>query len=347
MKYRGLGNTNLKVSELGYGTWQLADDPGCWVGADIKESMKCLEEFVSQGGNFIDTAWIYGYDDAYPNRHPSEELIGAFIKKNNLINKVIVATKIPPKNRKWPAWNGIPVEEVFPADHIEKCVDDSLQSLGLETIDLMQFHVWQDDFSASDELTNMIRKITKEGKVRYWGISVNDYQPTNCFKALDTGLFSSVQTIFNIFHQKPAQDLFSYATHNHIGILARVPLDEGGLSGKFTADTIFAGGDFRGHYFTKNRLKELAIRTNRLKKICDKYDIGSVAELALRFILSYPQVSTVIPGMRKMEHLRENIATPQKGGLDPIILKELSNEAWERNFYPDVDPRLKNSGYLA
>lgn len=347
MNYRKLGKTDLNISEIGYGTWQLANDPGLWVGADIEESKKCLKEYVSLGGNFIDTAWVYGYSDAHPDRHPSEELIGAFLAKNNLRSKVIVATKIPPKNMKWPAWKGTPIEEVFPADHIEKCVDDSLRSLGLDTIDLMQFHVWQDDFIVSEELKKTIQKITKEGKVRYWGISVNDYQPTNCLKALDTGLFSSVQTIFNIFHQKPSQELFSYATEHNIGIIARVPLDEGGLSGKFNEDTVFAEGDFRSQYFTKERLRELTVHTKRLENICKKYSIGSVAELAFRFILSYPQVSVFIPGMRKMSHIKENMTIPEKGALDKDILKELNNEAWERNFYPDVDPSLKNTKYLA
>ena len=248
---------------------------------------------------------------------------------------------------KWPAWKGIPVEEVFPVDHVEKCVNDSLRSLGIETIDLMQFHVWQDDFIVSEELKNVMQKLTSDGKVRYWGISVNDYQPTNCLKALDTGLFSSVQTIFNVFHQKPSQELFSYAKKHNIGIIARVPLDEGGLSGKFTKDTVFAEGDFRGKYFTKDRLEELSFRIGRLENICEKYNIGSVAELAFRFILSHPQVSTFIPGMRKMRHLKENMAIPEKGALDPKILKELKNESWERNFYPDVDPSLKNTAYLA
>lgn len=346
MNYRKLGGTCFNISEIGYGTWQIANDPSMWTGADLVESESCLKEFVNQGGNFIDTAWIYGWSSEYPGRHPSEELVGAFIKKNNFKDKIIVATKIPPKNMKWPAWKGIPVSEVFPADHIEKCVDDSLRSLGLETIDLMQFHVWQDDFIVSEELKEVMQIIAKKGKVRYWGISVNDYQPTNCLEALATGLFSSVQTIFNIFHQKPAQELFPYAAKHNIGIIARVPLDEGGLSGKFTKDTIFAEGDFRSRYFTRERLKELSFHIERLKDICKRHNVGSVAELAFRFILSHPQVSTTIPGMRRMAHLKENMAISEKGVLSESILTELTQEVWERNFYPDVDPSLKNSGYL-
>jgi len=347
MKYKILGKTGLKVSEVGYGTWQIANDPGLWVGADLAESEKCLNEYVSRGGNFIDTAWVYGWDVNYPNKHPAEELIGSFLKKNNLYDRVIVATKIPPKNMKWPAWKDIDVQNVFPSDHIKKCVDDSLQSLGVSSIALMQFHVWQDDFILNDELVETIKGITKTGKVQHWGISVNDYQPTNCLRALNTGLFSSVQTIFNVFYQKPTKELFAFAEKNNIGIIARVPLDEGGLSGKLNNDSVFELGDFRSQYFTKDRLKELSSRIDRLRNICVKYKIDSVPELALRFILSHPQVSVMIPGMRKIAHVKENTGISEKGPLDRKILDELYKEVWERNFYSDVDPSLKNSGYLA
>lgn len=346
MRYRKLGRSDLMISEIGYGTWQLANDPGLWVGANLGESYTCLKKYVESGGNFIDTAWVYGYSEKEPNKHPSEELIGSFLKDNNLKDKIIVATKIPPKNMKWPAWRGITVEEVFPKDHIEKCVNDSLNSLGLDTIDLMQFHVWQDDFILSEELKNTIKKITKEGKVRYWGISINDYQPTNCLKSLDTGLFVSIQTIFNIFHQKPAKDLFRYAKENNIGIITRVPLDEGGLSGKFTTETRFADGDFRSSYFTKERLVELVKRTDTLKIIAKESGISSLAELALRFILSHEEVTSTIPGMRKIHHTEENVSISDKPKLSAQLMQELEKLSWERNFYPDTDPSLKDSGYI-
>lgn len=157
MKYRVLGKTGLKVSEVGIGTWQLADDPGMWKGADLKQSLQCLHKFVELGGNFIDTAWVYGYSAKEPNRHRSEELIGKFLR-NRGKKDLIVASKVPPKNFKWPAWEGAPVVEVFPDAWIEKCVDDSLRSLGVETIDVMQFHVWQDDFVKEDGWKEAIQK---------------------------------------------------------------------------------------------------------------------------------------------------------------------------------------------
>jgi len=345
MKYRILGKTGLKVSEVGYGTWQLANDPNCWVGADLNESLRNLHRFLELGGNFIDTAWIYGYDDSRPNSHPSEELIGKFLKEVGQRDKVVIATKIPPKNMRWPAWKGIPVSEVFPNDWIKSCVNDSLKSLGVDAIDLVQFHVWQDDFTLEDGWKETIQKIIKSGKVKYWGISVNDYQPTNCLKTLDTGLISTIQFIFNLFHQKPLEKLFPYAKKHNIGLIARVPLDEGGLSGNFTEETRFEDGDFRKYYFTKERLKELVKRTDDLKKLLN-VEAKTLPELDLRYILSFEEISTVIPGMRKMKNVEANTYLSDGRKLSKKLLNELKNHSWERNFYPMNDPSMKNSNYL-
>jgi len=332
MKYRTLGKTNFKVSEIGCGTWQLANDPDFWVGADPEESMKSLHKFVELGGNFIDTAWIYGYSEKSPDCHPSEELIGKFLKESGKRDQIIVATKIPPKNMKWPAQKGVPISEVFPDDHIEKCVNDSLKSLGLKTLDLVQFHVWQDDFAKEEGWKNTIKKLTEAGKVKYWGISVNDYEPSNCLKTLDTGLISSVQFIFNIFHQKPTEELFAYAKKHNIGLIARVPLDEGGLAGKFTKDTVFEKGDLRHNYFAGQRLHDLIKRTDLLKGIM-KDEAETLAELSLRYILSFNQVSSVIPGMRKVKNVEANMSVSDDRKLSPTLMTELKKHSWERNFY--------------
>jgi aryl-alcohol dehydrogenase-like predicted oxidoreductase len=345
MNYRILGKTGLRVLEIGYGTWQLANDPGCWVGADPKESLKSLYRFVELGGNFIDTAWIYGYSAEHPDRHPSEELIGKFLKESNKRDQIVVATKIPPKNRKWPAWKNIPMSEVFPINHIDKCVDDSLRSLGVEAIDLVQFHVWQDDFVNEDAWKEKIQEITKAGKVRNWGISANDYQPSSCLKTLDTGLISTVQFIFNIFHQKPTEKLLPYAAKNNIGLIARVPLDEGGLSGNFTRDTSFEKGDFRREYFSKERLEELVVRTDKLKMLLGE-EAQSLPELDLRYLLSFAPISTVIPGMRKIKNVEANVAVSDKRKLSEELMNNLRQSTWERNFYSNPDPSLEDTNYL-
>ncbi|HBC72356.1 MAG: Aldo/keto reductase [Candidatus Amesbacteria bacterium GW2011_GWB1_47_19] len=331
MKYRTLGKTGLKVAEIGIGTWQLAGDPNYWVDSNLNESLKSLHRYTELGGNFIDTAWIYGYDEK-DGRRRSHELIGKFLKESGQRNKLIIASKVPPKNMHWPAQPEVPISEVFPDNWIIKCVDDSLKDLGIDHLDLMQFHVWQDSFVKEDGWKNIIRKLTRDGKVSYWGISVNDYQPENCLKALDTGLISAVQFIFNIFHQKPAERLLPYAQSNNIGLIARVPLDEGGLTGKFDTQTRFATGDFRQQYFNPERLRELVIRTDALKKLLGN-EAGGLVDLALRYLLSFKEVSTIIPGMRKVSYVDANTSASDAERLPARLLEELKSQTWERNFY--------------
>lgn len=332
MKYRTLGKTGLNVAEVGMGTWQLANDPNCWVGSDLAESLKCLYRYTELGGNFIDTAWIYGYSDKRPDFHASHDLINKFFKESGRRDKVLIASKVPPKNMLWPAKPDVPISKVFPNSWIESCVDDSLKNLGVDSIDLMQFHVWQDDFTKDDGWKNTIQKIVSSGKVKHWGISINNYQPENCFKAIDTGLIETIQFIFNIFHQQPAKKLLPFATSHNIGLIARVPLDEGGLSGKMTLDTKFAAGDLRKYYFGGDRLTELVNRTDKLKKLLDSEAI-TLPELALRYILSFPEVSTAIPGLRKISHVDSNTSVSDGRSLSPQLLQELTHHSWERDFY--------------
>lgn len=347
MNYRTLGKTGLRVSEVGMGTWQLAGKPWGWDAPDEKESMRALHRFVELGGNFIDTAWVYGRvnePEDEKGEHCSEELIGEFIKESGNRDKVIIASKIPGKNRKWPARLGVPISEVFPKGYIEEMVDSSLQSLGIETLDLMQFHVWQDDFADNDDWKEEITRITKKGKVMHWGLSINDYQPSNCLKTLDTGLIGSVQFIFNIFHQKPTERLLPYAKNNNIGLICRVPLDEGGLSGKLTRDSVFTD-DMRSKYFSKERLQEFIPRIENIEKLLGK-EAMSLPELALRFLLSFDEVSTVIPGMRKVKNVEANVSVSDATKLSSQLMQELKKHTWERNFYVDLDPQLSKDGYI-
>lgn len=345
MKYRTLGKTGLQVAEVGMGTWQLANDPDCWVGADLSESLKALYRYTKLGGNFIDTAWMYGWNSTKSDRHPSEELIGKFLKESGRRKDLVIATKVAPKNFKWPAFYGSLIEEVFPNDWIEKSVDDSLRSLGVDILDLVHFHVWQDEFSKSGEWKEVVKKLTKQGKVRYWGLSLNDYQPSNCFKTIETGLISTVQFIFNVFHQKPVERLLPFAKEHNIGLICRVPLDEGGLTGKFDRQTVWPKGDFRNEYFKGERLEGLVDRTNDLKKLLNGEAV-TLTELALRFLLSHEEVSTIIPGMRKPEYVEANTAISDGRRLSAGLMAELKKHSWERNFYWGLDPHLASSGFV-
>ncbi len=347
MQYRTLGKTGLKISEVGMGTWQLSGSPWGWDKPDEKESLRTLYRFVELGGNFIDTAWVYGrYDEPGDpsGGTPSEEFVGKFIKEAKNRDKVIIASKIPGKNRKWPAWKGVPISEVFPKGYIEEMVDSSLEHLGIETIDLMQFHVWQDEFVNNDDWKEEITKITKKGKVKHWGISINDYQPSNCLKTLDTGLISTIQFIFNIFHQKPEEKLIPYAKKNNIGLIARVPLDEGGLTGKLTLDSKFTD-PLHKVYLSIKRLKEFMPRISKLEELLGE-EAKTLPELALRWILSHEEISTVIPGTRKVKYVDSNTSVTDGRKLSEKLMTELKNHVWERNFYVDSDPSMKDTDYL-
>ncbi len=347
MNYRTLGKTGLKISEVGMGTWQLAGKPWGWDAPDEAESLRALAKFVELGGNFIDTAWVYGrVDDPsdLAGAHCSEELIGEYMKQAGNRDSLIIASKIPGKNRKWPAWKNVPISEVFPKGYIEMMVDSSLKSLGIDSLDLMQFHVWDDAFATENDWKEEITSITKKGKVKHWGLSINDYQPSNCLKTLDTGLIDTVQFIFNIFHQKPTEKLIPYAAAHNIGLIARVPLDEGSLSGRLTLDSKF-DDQMRSEYFNAERLKEFMPRLAALEKLLGT-EAKTLPELALRYILSFDAVTTVIPGTRKVKYAQANAAVSDGRKLSEALLTELKKHAWERNFYLDSDPAMKADGYI-
>ncbi|MGM0875346.1 MAG: aldo/keto reductase [Bacillota bacterium] len=321
MNYRTLGATGLKISEIGYGAWGIGKTS--WIGADDRESLKSLHKSVALGLNFIDTA--LGYGEGH-----SERLIGELLKERS--ETIYVATKIPPKNQQWPAREGVLVEETFPADHIIKCTEQSLQNLGVESLDLQQFHVWSDDWVNHGDWLEGIEKLKKDGKIKHFGVSINDYQPTNAIKLIETGIVDSVQVIYNIFEQSPADALFPACQEHNVGVIVRVALDEGGLTGRITPGTTFEEGDFRNNYFKGDRKQELV---NRIEKIKTDLTITTdqLAETALRFVLSHPAVSTVIPGMRSLRNVDRNCQVGDGKGLPQEMVQKLKAHRWVRNFY--------------
>jgi aryl-alcohol dehydrogenase-like predicted oxidoreductase len=316
MKYRKFGKTGWQVSEMGYGMWGLVG----WKDTDDKEVSESLNKAVELGCNFFDTAWGYG-------EGRSEQILGKLIR-NYPAKKLYAATKVPPKNRKWPSRADFTLDEVFPEDYIIEYAEKSLQNLGLETIDLLQFHVWQDAWTDRDEWKNALQKLTKEGKVQHWGVSVNRWEPENGIKALQTGLFSAVQVIYNIFDQNPEDKLFPVCEKHDIGIIARVPFDEGTLTGMLTYDTTFPAGDWRNTYFVPENLKSSVDHANALKPLIPQG--MTMAEMALRFILSNKQVGTIIPGMRKLKNVEANIAASDGKGLPADLLQKLKRHRWDR-----------------
>lgn len=316
MNYRKFGRTGWNVSEIGYGMWGMVG----WSGSDLKEVENALDLSVEMGCNFFDTAWAYA-------EGKSETLLGKLIKRNPN-KKLYSASKIPPKNLQWPSKAHFKLDEVFPYEHIINYTEKTLSNLGLESIDLMQFHVWEDGWANDDRWKEAVQKLSKEGKVKAWGVSVNRWEPENCLKTLETGLIDSVQVIYNIFDQAPEDKLFPLCRKLDIAVIARVPFDEGTLTGTLTKDTKFAPEDWRSLYFVPENLIPSVERADKLKPLVPQG--MTMPEMALKFILENKDVSTTIPGMRKLNHVKSNIAVSDERHLSESLLKELKKHRWDR-----------------
>jgi aryl-alcohol dehydrogenase-like predicted oxidoreductase len=316
MQYRRFGRTNWQVSEIGYGMWGLAG----WTGSDSDEVMKALELSVERGCNFYDTAWGYGAGK-------SEQILGQLLKRHTG-KKLYCATKIPPKNFKWPSKSSYRLEECFPASHIVEYTEKSLKNLNVECIDLQQFHVWEDGWADNDDWKKGIEKLKKEGKIKYVGISVNRWEPDNVLKTLKTGLIDAVQVIYNIFDQAPEDNLFPLCKKLDVGVIARVPFDEGSLTGTLSKDTVFPKDDWRSTYFVPENLNSSVDHANALKPLIP---FGmTMPELALRFILANDDVHTIIPGMRKVRNVEANTASSDGRKLEKSLLEKLKGHRWDR-----------------
>ncbi len=320
---RQLGKTGYTISEIGFGAWGIGG--AMWQGSDDKEALIALNKAADLGVNFIDTALAYG--DGH-----SEQLVGKVLRSRS--ERIFVATKIPPKNRQWPARQGVPFHEAFPHDYIIECTEKSLKNLRVDCLDLQQFHVWSDEWVDASEIWSAVEKLKSEGKVAHFGISINDHQPASALKAAKTGMIDSFQVIYNIFDQSPEDELFPYCQKHNIGVIVRVPFDEGGLTGRVTMETKFPEKDWRNDYFRGDRKREVAERAEKLKTLLGA-EARTLPELALRFCLSHPAVSTVIPGMRTAAHAETNAAVSDGKKLSVKFLTELHKHRWVRNFYGD------------
>jgi aryl-alcohol dehydrogenase-like predicted oxidoreductase len=321
VKYRPLGRTGIEVSEIGYGAWGIGGSQ--WGGADDDESLEALHRAIDLGVNFIDTALAYGAGR-------SERLVGQVVRKRP--ERIHVATKVPPKNLIWPAPAGVPVNEVYPGDHVRACAERSLSNLGLERIDLLQLHVWSDEWTDEGDWREAVDELRTAGKIGFFGISINDHQPANALRVIDSGAVDTVQVIYNVFDQSPEDELFPACREHGVGVIARVPLDEGGLTGTIGPDTEFPEGDFRASYFGGERTHELGERVSAITADLG-VAAGELAETALRFVLSEPTVSTVIPGMRSVRNVERNVAVSDGRGVPDGWRERLRAHRWVRNFY--------------
>jgi len=316
MQYRVFPRTGWQVAEIGYGTWGMAG----WTGSDDAESLQAMERAIALGCNFFDTAWAYG------SGH-SERLLRQVLK-NRRGGRVYVATKVPPKNGRWPARADYALEDVFPPDHIREMTEKSLENLGLDSVDLQQLHVWSDAWALDERWQRAVDDLKREGLVKAFGISINRWEPANAIKALRTGLVDCVQVVYNIFDQNPEDELFPACRELNVGVIARVPFDEGSLTGALTADASFPQDDWRSLYFKSENLKDTLERVGRLKP---EVPAGmTLPGLALRFILENPAVTTTIPGMRRVRHVESNLAASDGRRLDEGTMASLRRHRWDR-----------------
>ena len=321
MRLRKFGRTGKIVSEVGVGTWTMG---GRWGNRDDDQAVESLKFAMQCGVSFIDTAWVYG-------NGLSEQLIGRAIRESG--QQPFVATKVPPLNMQWPAKPKSSSKEAFPAAHVIEYTEKSLRNLQIDCVDLQQLHVWTDEWVKEPVWLDAIDKLKSAGKIKHFGISLNAHEANNGIAAVKSGLVDSVQVVYNIFDQSAEQQLFSACEEHGVAVIARVPFDEGSLTGKLTPDMKFAKDDWRRFYFAGSKLKEACQRADKLKALLPT-DVKNLAQLALMFCLSHPAVSTVIPGMRTTAHVKENCAAGSKRHLNFAELEELKKHAWDRDFYP-------------
>ena len=316
MRYRRFGRTNWQVSEIGYGMWGMAG----WTGSDDAESLRALDRSIALGCNFFDTAWAYG--DGH-----SEQLLGKALRAHP-DKKLYVASKVPPKNREWPSRREFRLDVSYPPEYVFEYVEKSLSNVGVASLDLIQYHTWEDSWLDEERTVRTIEQLRASGKVRAVGISMNRWEPGNGIRAVKSGLIDAVQVIYNIFDQNPADQLFPACRAADVAVIARVPFDEGSLTGTLTLETTWPADDWRSTYFVPENLRSSVARADALKPLVPAG--STMSEMALRFILNNPDVSTVIPGMRKIRNVEANLASSDKGPLPAVLHSELQKHRWVR-----------------
>ncbi|MGZ4317536.1 MAG: aldo/keto reductase [Gaiellaceae bacterium] len=321
MIHRTLGRTGLEISVLGYGAWGIGGS--LWIGADDDESLRALRRAIELGVNFIDTAAGYGAGH-------SERLVGRVVRE--AAETVYVATKIPPKNMQWPSRAGVHAADAFPAEWVIEQTEASLERLGLETVDVQQFHVWSDEWVGQGDWLDAIEQLKRDGKIRAFGVSINDHQPANAVKLVESGHVDTVQVIYNVFDQSPEDELFPAVEAANVGVIARVPFDEGSLTGRIRPETDFPDGDFRNRYFAGDRKQQVWERAQAVAGDA-QVPVDELAEIALRFCVTHPVVSTAIPGMRTVRNVERNAAAVERGPLSQEQLAALRPHRWVRSFY--------------
>jgi aryl-alcohol dehydrogenase-like predicted oxidoreductase len=327
MRYREFGRLGWQVGEIGYGMWGM----GGWSNSDDQQSLESLQAAVNLGCNFFDTAYAYGEGH-------SEKLLGQTVRANT-DKRLYTATKVPPLNLEWPARADSTLKESYPPDHVEEYVHRSLRNADLQGFDLIQFHTWNDEWLRDDRWFYKLDDLRSQKLINAIGISLNRWEPWNGVRAVRTGQIDAVQVIYNIFDQNPEDELFPACEEMKVAVIARVPFDEGTLTGTLTKESRWPEGDWRNTYFVSENLIPSVDRAEVLKqelRVWNREHATEITlpELALRFILTNPTVSTIIPGMRKLSHVESNIAASDAGPLPAELHEQLRAHRWVRKPAP-------------
>jgi aryl-alcohol dehydrogenase-like predicted oxidoreductase len=330
MNYRQFGRLDWKVSDIGYGMWGMAS----WSNSNDNESLGSLQASVELGCTFFDTAFAYGDGR-------SENLLGQIVRSNPS-RRLYTATKVPPKNLQWPASSDSTLMESYPPDHVEEFVHRSLENAGLQQFDLVQLHTWNDEWMRDDRWFYKLDDLRSQKLLNAIGISINRWEPWNGLRAVRSGQVDAVQVIYNIFDQNPEDQLFPACREMKVAVIARVPFDEGTLTGTLTKESRWPEGDWRNTYFAPENLIPSVDRAESIKRFLDEWNREhsthiSMPELALRFILSNGDVATIIPGMRKLSHVEANSEASDNGPLPDALIEKLRDFRWVRKPAPWSD----------
>ena len=313
---RRLGRSGLEVSDIGLGLWGMSG----WTGSDEERSKRVLRSSVDLGCTFFDTAWAYGEGN-------SDRLLGELMADRPK-SPIVAASKVPPLDRHWPALSTSSFGEVFPSVYVKEMVDKIRTALRVERVPLLQLHVWDDHWAGDPGFRSLVEELKVSGSIQYFGLSLNRWEPWNGLRAIETGLVDTVQVIYNIFDQSPEDELFPACARADVGVIARVPLDEGSLGGNLSAETRFPSEDWRSRYFGPENLPQTLRHVEAVREVLPVS--MTLPEMALRFVLSDPRVSTTIVGVRTEEHLVDNLDAAKAGPLDARLIEVLRGMRWDR-----------------
>lgn len=320
MKHRPFGRLGWQVSEIGFGAWALGG--GAWGAQSDDDSLAALHRALDLGVNLIDTAAGYGAGR-------SEQVIARALAGRATREQVYLVTKTPPVAGNWPPQPHERIEDRYPEAYLRANLEERLRFLRTDRIDVLLLHVWSRAWNREPSALEVLEKFKREGKIRAYGISTPDHDQDQLNTLLAAGRLDVVQLVYNLFEQQPAAEALPLAQASGTAVMGRLALDEGGLTGKLTRETRFPEGDFRNGYFGGDRLARTVERVDKVRE--DFAGTGyTVAQGALKFALSHPAMSTIIPGMRNAAQAEANVAVSDLPDMPAALLEKLRRHIWLR-----------------